>query len=106
VIKKSAALLKAGLPKHAACCRFDGEKFGILIPKCTLAEAMGIADDLRMRLAAAKLLHNRALTASFGVSVALQAGKAQAEQLTQRAMDALQFSKSHGRNMVSSNIAE
>jgi len=103
ILKKTAALFLSTIPAHAFCCRFSGEEFAVLIPGCSLAKAMALADGLRLRFAKAGFFSQKNLTMSFGVSAISENQTARPQNLIQRAEGALIFSKTHGRNMVSSS---
>jgi GGDEF domain-containing protein len=64
---------------------------------------MDKAEILRTKLATARLLQNKSVTASFGVSIALQADDEPEKHLVQNAESALRLSASSGRNMVSTH---
>ncbi|MDR2734769.1 MAG: GGDEF domain-containing protein [Spirochaetota bacterium] len=98
ILKKTAALFQSTVPERALCCRFGGEEFAVIVPKCSLAEAIALSELLRRKFARAQNL-----TMSFGVSVTPKNQIIRPQNLIQSAENALLFSKTHGRNMVSSS---
>jgi diguanylate cyclase (GGDEF)-like protein len=83
-------------------CRYGGEEFLVLLPETPLEGAKRVADTLRRELAAMPINwkgEDIAMTASFGVSVALPA-EVDPTALIGRADVALYRAKDQGRNCV------
>jgi diguanylate cyclase (GGDEF)-like protein len=83
-------------------CRYGGEEFVVLLPETPLEGAKRVADTLRRSLADMPITWKGeavAVTASFGVSVALPA-EVDSKALIARADAALYRAKDQGRNCV------
>ena len=83
-------------------CRYGGEEFLVLLPETPLEGAKRVADTLRRELADMPVIwkgETVAVTASFGVSVALPA-EIDSQALIGRADAALYRAKDQGRNCV------
>ena len=91
LIKEAAAVWAAALREVDLIARLEGEEFGILLPGCSLGEAVEVVDRLRS-------LTPRAQTASAGV--ARWDGAEPAEVLMLRCLDALATAKASGRDMT------
>ncbi|NIK79107.1 diguanylate cyclase (GGDEF)-like protein [Paenibacillus castaneae] len=91
------------LDASAVFARYGGEEFAICLPKTTIAEAGHIAEQIRKQIAenplysAAKAI---SITASFGVTEAVDEAHVPLEALLRDADDALYRSKHKGRNSV------
>jgi len=91
LIKEAAASWGSTLREVDLMARLDGEEFGVLLPGCTLGEAVEVVDRLRG-------LTPRGETASAGV--ARWDGAEPAELLMQRCADALATAKAAGRDLT------
>lgn len=91
LIKESAAVWAGALREVDLVARLDGEEFGVLLPGCSLGEAVEVVDRMRS-------LTPRGQTASAGV--ARWDGDEPAEVLMVRCMDALAAAKASGRDMT------
>ncbi len=91
LIKEAAAVWAGALREVDLIARLEGEEFGVLLPGCSLGEAVDVVDRLRS-------LTPRAQTASAGV--ARWDGSEPAEVLMLRCMDALATAKASGRDMT------
>ncbi len=91
LIKEAAAVWTAALREVDLIARLEGEEFGILLPGCSLGEAVDVVDRLRS-------LTPRAQTASAGV--ARWDPTEPAEVLMLRCLDALATAKASGRDMT------
>jgi diguanylate cyclase (GGDEF)-like protein len=81
--------------------RYGGEEFVIVLPGCSLADAVKRAEDFRCAIAATPVLTDAgpvAVTCSFGV--AEDSGTSSAEELINKADEALYCAKRAGRNCV------
>ena len=82
--------------------RIGGEEFALILPDSDLASARGLAERLRLQIAALKIPLDRGwltVTASFGVAE-FQPRDVSLSILMQRADDALYQAKANGRNRV------
>lgn len=103
VLQKVAAELRAHVQQSDVACRIGGEEFVLLLPETKLADALGIAEKLRVLIAALAVTYQNQqlgqITVSIGVSESLHHGHSAA--LLLRAADlALYEAKSAGRNRV------
>jgi len=81
--------------------RYGGEEFLIVLPGCSLADALNRAESFRMSIAGAPIPAGSgqiAVTCSFGVSE--DCGDSLAEELITKADEALYRAKRSGRNCV------
>ena len=78
--------------------RMGGEEFVLLLPDTASLEAAGLAEDLRRAIATTKILENRAVTASMGVSQ-IRAGDT-VDSWLKRVDEALYEAKENGRDRV------
>jgi diguanylate cyclase (GGDEF)-like protein/PAS domain S-box-containing protein len=85
------------------CCRYGGEEFAILLPRCSPEQAARRAEQLRLNFAALKIkspsLAEFGATVSLGVASITPACRS-AEQLIRDADAALYLAKQQGRNCV------
>jgi diguanylate cyclase (GGDEF)-like protein len=86
--------------------RYGGEEFAVILPETSLASAAAVAEKMRTAIASSPIeIPTGALevTVSFGVSGMAEGVELtpSAEQLLQRADEALLASKKAGRNFVS-----
>lgn len=79
------------------CFRYGGEEFGILVKHCGLGRAKDLADRLREQLARTKSPAGTSITLSAGIAAFPVHGRS-AQQLVERADEALYQSKKDGRN--------
>ena len=82
--------------------RLGGEEFGILLPDCSLKQAHGRAEQIRMAIAMAATGDNApyvSISASFGVAVTARSGY-ELRSLLIHADEALYRAKREGRNRV------
>lgn len=92
-----AQVLLGGARPYDHMSRYGGEEFAVILPMTNLAAAHGIAERLRMAVAAAAVPHRR-LTLSIGVAgMTAQFG---ANELIRVADRALYEAKARGRNRV------
>ena len=102
-IRTSVAEIRRHLRASDSVGRIGGEEFAILLPDTTLDAAAGIAERLRVGLAAAAVPlpqgHSLGLTASFGITQARGALDTM-EAVLHRADQALYRAKALGRNRI------
>jgi len=83
--------------------RLGGEEFGILLPECTLAQVLVLAEQIRVKIATASAGEDAPdipISASFGISSVVHSGY-ELRQLLIHADEALYRAKREGRNRVS-----
>lgn len=97
ILKAVAKLLGENVRKTDHLARWGGEEFILVCPNTNLEQAHGVADNLRAKLAEAKVHPVIAITASFGVAAMTQADL---DHLFKSADDALYEAKGLGRNRV------
>ncbi|MDF2368292.1 GGDEF domain-containing protein [Sneathiella sp.] len=104
VIKLVASTLAKGTEKNAVAARYGGEEFSVILPATDLADAVNIANDLRMAIAAKRLVERSTkkdvgkITMSFGVTT--YAHPEGPTAFINRADQALYSAKKAGRNCV------
>lgn len=101
VLKDVAAQLVGAVRSSDIVCRYGGEELLVILPECSLQEAVGRAEIMRARIAALSDSHGCQISASLGVSsIAETAGSA--TELLSSADNALYLAKSEGKNQVKS----
>lgn len=109
VLKLVARCLRDGIKGSDLAARYGGEEFAVLLPGCTLENALAIADRLRETIATRRLVRRStgedvgAVTMSVGVA-RFEAGEPITD-LIGRADRALYTAKREGRNRVVSQTA-
>ena len=104
VIQVVARTLTSHLRQGDVLCRYGGEEFCIVLPNTTFAQALDVAERMRVAIAetasqGVRSAQVRQITSSFGVA-SLTDGATQLEQLIEQADSALYASKAGGRNRV------
>lgn len=104
VLRRLAALARDRLRSgHDLVARYGGEEFALVLPHCSLGDALLVAEHVRIGLAATRLAHPDrtvgVVTASFGVA-ATGHGITSPEALIAAADRALYAAKAAGRNRV------
>ncbi len=106
VLRLVAIGLKQNVKATDIACRYGGEEFGIILPRTTLTQAVGLAEFLRQVIMSKELVKRSTskslgrITVSFGVATWAR-GDLAAEVLA-RADAALYAAKRGGRNLVRS----
>jgi diguanylate cyclase (GGDEF)-like protein len=101
VLKDVAAQLVGAVRSSDIVCRYGGEELLVILPECSLQEAVERAEIMRARIAALSDSHGCQISASLGVSsIAETAGSA--TELLSSADNALYLAKSEGKNQVKS----
>lgn len=101
VIKRTAHILKTNLRDSDLLCRWGGEEFMMLLPKCEIDHANVLAEKIRSQIESETIAidgKNIAITASFGVCEYL--GNETQNELFERVDKALYSAKNLGRNRV------
>lgn len=101
VLKDVSAQLVGAVRSSDIVCRYGGEELLVILPECSLQEAVERAEIMRARIAALSDSHGCQISASLGVSsIAETAGSA--TELLSSADNALYLAKSEGKNQVKS----
>jgi diguanylate cyclase (GGDEF)-like protein len=97
------ALLKERIRSEDIACRYGGEEFNLILPDCTLDDALRRAEDLREAVKALRVgvrgESYGGITISIGVAVFPDGGTGP-EILLHKADEALYRAKDEGRNRV------
>ncbi len=107
-LRKVTAIAKKTLNHPAATiARYGGEEFTVILPDTSAKRAAQLAEDLRLAVENAAILHNRSwmknvVTVSIGVSTCNPDANSVPEELIAKADEALYYAKSHGRNRIAS----
>lgn len=96
VLKKLASIAKSAIRAKDLVARFGGEEFVIILPRAKPADALRVAERVRLAIESADWPHAK-VTASFGVAT-VQGGETSARELLAQADEALYASKDAGRN--------
>jgi two-component system, cell cycle response regulator len=100
VLKKTADIVRQTVREYDSVGRYGGEELMVVVPRCTLRDALHLAERLRKSVAREPIrtpLAQVPLTISIGVAVGR---KQSAEALLRAADDALYRAKNDGRNRV------
>lgn len=103
VIKALAHILRQRLRKTDAIGRYGGEEFVAILPACSDKEALRLIDDVRESFKALSFQGNGGtfhVTLSAGISRFEPGLRVRADELLQRADDALYLAKHNGRDCV------
>jgi len=103
VLQRAVTACKAYLRSTDIFGRLGGEEFGILLPECTLAQVLVLAEQIRVKIATASAGEDAPdipISASFGISSVVHSGY-ELRQLLIHADEALYRAKREGRNRVS-----
>lgn len=98
VLKHAAAAVSERARTCDVVCRWGGEEFAIILADTALDQAVGVAESMRMTLAADALPGGEHATASFGV--AEFDGEETPTRIFERADCAVQLAKLAGRNQT------
>jgi diguanylate cyclase (GGDEF)-like protein len=105
VLRTIAECLKAGTPPAGLIARYGGEEFACLLPGLPLAEAVQIAEQMRVDVEHRPVTvpgttDQVTVTISIGVAAAVLSSDADVHQLLRVADIALYRAKNDGRNLV------
>jgi diguanylate cyclase (GGDEF)-like protein len=103
VLQRAVAACKGCLRSTDIFGRLGGEEFGILLPECTLAQVLVVAEQIRLTIATASAGEDAPgvpISASFGITSVAHSGY-ELRQLLIHADEALYRAKREGRNRVS-----
>jgi diguanylate cyclase len=108
VLRLVAKVLTECIKGRDTAARYGGEEFTIILPRTSLANALALAEQIRVAVGSRQIV-NRSRNASYG-SVTLSIGVAElqrdepAGELVRRADAALYTAKHAGRNRVSAEV--
>jgi diguanylate cyclase (GGDEF)-like protein len=103
VLKRAVAACQEHLRSTDIFGRLGGEEFGIVLPECTLDQALGRAEQIRVAIATAASGEDAPgipISASFGVATIARSGY-ELRKLLIDADDGLYRAKREGRNRIS-----
>lgn len=103
VLTSLAELLEKHLRPYDLAARFGGEEFSLVLPETPMAEALKVAERLRLatpQLAFGGPLRQLRLTLSIGAATYPGGGIRNIEDLIRQADDALYLAKRNGRDRV------
>jgi len=103
VLKRAVEACEQHLRSTDIFGRLGGEEFGIVLPECTLDQAVNRAEQIRVAIATAVTdddMPGIPISASFGVATIARSGY-ELRQLLIHADDGLYLAKREGRNRVS-----
>lgn len=99
ILREVAGALMGAIRPADVACRYGGEELVVLMPDCTLAEALIKAETLRARIESLSDNHGIRITASFGVATIPDCTERWSD-LVANADAALYRAKQDGRNRV------
>ncbi|WP_061499875.1 cellulose biosynthesis regulator diguanylate cyclase DgcQ [Kosakonia oryzendophytica] len=109
VLSHAAGLISSTISSEDVAGRVGGEEFCVLLPCSTLEQAVRVAERIRARIRGKEILVHKHTTirisASLGVSGALESGSYDFETLQSIADSRLYRAKNSGRNQVCSEDA-
>jgi len=104
VLSMAAGVISSSIRTHDVAGRVGGEEFCIVLPDCSLAEAVEVAERIRTRLHGKEMLIMKhktiRISASLGVSGAPEQQSYAYEHLQSVADSRLYLAKKQGRNRV------
>ena len=102
VIQGLARLLRDRFRQTDSVGRYGGEEFAVVMPDCSIDNAMDIFEELRQQFAHLQFQHeNINFSCTFSVGIACFTGEESAQLLNEKADQALYLSKNRGRNRIS-----
>ncbi|MEA1650420.1 diguanylate cyclase [Nitrospirillum sp. BR 11164] len=108
VLKLVGRTLKDSVRGRDTAARFGGEEFAIIMPECTLDEALAFAEKTRATIANRRIVKRTSGAAigniTLSVGVALYEPGETLGRFVQRADEALYMAKHEGRNQVRAHV--
>ena len=102
VLQRIAHILEQNCRRSDVVARYGGDEFVILMPETSVEQARQLAGKLRGFVGADALLHDKNITASFGIATFPVHGSTP-QELIQVADSSMYISKHHGGNAVSTS---
>jgi diguanylate cyclase (GGDEF)-like protein len=102
ILRDVAAQLVGGLRPSDVVCRYGGEEILVILPDCSLDDAVLKAEGLRLRIEGLSEVHATLVSASIGVASIPQTSATVAD-LVAMADKALYTAKTNGKNCVASS---
>lgn len=103
VLRSTASAIVGAIRPSDVACRYGGEELVVLLPDCSLAEALGKAELLRARIESLSDIHGTRITASLGVATMPETA-ANMTEILPSADAALYRAKQAGRNRVEAAV--
>jgi diguanylate cyclase (GGDEF)-like protein len=103
VLRSAAAAIVGAIRPSDVACRYGGEELVVLLPDCSLAEALDKAELLRARIESLSDIHGARIAASLGVATMPETATNMTEILPS-ADAALYRAKQAGRNRVEAAV--
>jgi diguanylate cyclase (GGDEF)-like protein len=103
VLRAAAAAIVGAIRPSDVACRYGGEELVVLLPDCSLAEALGKAELLRARIESLSDIHGARITASLGVATMPETATNMTE-IIPSADAALYRAKQGGRNRAEAAV--
>lgn len=100
VLKETASLIDRMQRKSDVIARWGGEEFFVLLPECSLNDAMRLAEQIRLRIRSHHFGLYPAHVVTLSIGVAQYDNMESADDLFRRLDKALYAAKSQGRNRV------
>lgn len=102
MLKALSELMRKNMRESDILCRYGGEEFAVVLPRCSLQQAAELAERLRASLAALKLsVQGVRVSATLSQGLAYSGpGERTPQQLLRAADSALYRAKDQGRNQV------
>jgi diguanylate cyclase (GGDEF)-like protein len=102
VIQGLARLLRDRFRQTDSVGRYGGEEFAVVMPNCSIDNAIDIFEELREQFAHLQFQYDdTTFSCTFSVGVACFTGGESAQLLNEKADQALYLSKNRGRNCIS-----
>jgi diguanylate cyclase (GGDEF)-like protein len=104
VLRRVAQVIRRALRNHDTLARYGGEEFSLILPACGVSDALMVLGRVQQALRAETIDvgdgRSASVTMSFGVTTFHSDSVIAAEQLVQRADEALYRAKQNGRDRI------